>query len=316
MSNTCGAWPPRHIVSFGLGDWCPPNSQDGYGHECPIPVTSTGYYYANCRMLARIAALLGKPEDASRYTARAEEIKAAFTRTFYDADTARIADGGQTAQACALFQGLVAAGRGRARAGSPGGGRRGDMTTMLTFGILGAKYVLNALAQLGRADVAYTLATQTAYPSWGHWIAQGATTLWEAWEGTTSRNHIMFGDISAWFFRTLAGIQPDPAAPGFKHVIIAPYFPDDLSWVRAEHRSPYGLIRSAWRREADGLLVEVDNPRQYHRDDHAAGAAGEISESGAARWPDAPGVLAVSRRRDHHRTAPSAPAAIALRRLV
>ena len=66
----------------------------------------------------------------------------------------------------------------------------------LTFGILGAKYVLNSLLQYDQAETAYALLTQRSYPSWGYWIDQGATTLWESWEGTTSRNHIMFGDIS------------------------------------------------------------------------------------------------------------------------
>ena len=74
-------------------------------------------------------------------------------------------------------------------------------------GILGAKYVMHALTDLERADLAYRIATQTTFPAWGHWIAQGATTLWETWAGDSSQNHHMFSDISAWFYKGLAGIN-------------------------------------------------------------------------------------------------------------
>ena len=89
-------------------------------------------------------------------------------------------------------------------------------TATLTPASLGAKYLLNALLENGRADVAYRIASQKDLPSWGWWIEQGATTLWEQWNGADSRNHIMFGDISAWFYKALAGINLDPAAPGLQ----------------------------------------------------------------------------------------------------
>ena len=80
------------------------------------------------------------------------------------------------------------------------------LAAILIGGILGAKYLLNALTENGRADVAYRIASQKDLPSWGWWLEQGATTLWEQWNGTESHNHIMFGDISAWFYKALAGI--------------------------------------------------------------------------------------------------------------
>jgi alpha-L-rhamnosidase len=75
---------------------------------------------------------------------------------------------------------------------------------------------LHALSDNGRSDVAYKIVNQTTFPSWGNWIGQGATTLWEQWDGSESRNHIMFGDVSAWFYKNLAGIAPDNNQPGFK----------------------------------------------------------------------------------------------------
>src|SRR6185369_13156992 len=120
-------------------------------------------------------------------------------------------------------------------------------------GILGAKYLLNALTENGATDVAYQVASQKTQPSWGWWIEQGATTLWEQWNGADSRNHIMYGDICAWFFKALAGINPDPNAPGFKHFTIKPHVVGDLTWARAKCDSVRGPIESDWKLDA-GIL--------------------------------------------------------------
>ena len=116
----------------------------------------------------------------------------------------------------------------------------------LDAGILGTKYLIDSLTAGGRADVVYGMATKTDYPSWGRWLEEGATTLWEQWDGNASRNHIMFGHISAWFYQTLAGINPAPEAVGFKHIIIRPQLLGDVKWARAEHESMYGTIKSDW----------------------------------------------------------------------
>jgi len=108
--------------------------------------------------------------------------------------------------------------------------------------------------------VAYRLATQTRYPSYGWWKKQGANTLWEDWKGSYSHNHIMFGDISAWFYRNLAGIQPDIRQPGFKHIIIRPQPAGDLRWVRAEHLTPYGAVKVVWRIRKKQFVLEVTVP--------------------------------------------------------
>ena len=128
----------------------------------------------------------------------------------------------------------------------------------LDVGILGAKYVLRVLADAGHTELAYALLTRTDYPSWGHWLEQGATTLWEDWPGQASRNHIMFGDISAWMYQYLAGIAPQ--SPGFKEILIHPRVVGDLTEVDAEHRSPYGLIRSAWRQTDGSFVLEATVP--------------------------------------------------------
>ena len=246
------------IVSFGLGDWCPPTGGPD-GHKAPAVLTTTACYYANCRLLERVAGVLGKRGDARRYGRLAGRIGQAFNKAFYDPATGSYAGDGQTSMACALYQGLVNDSEKDkvlkallaviARCGGH-----------LDYGILGAKYVPNALTAAGRTEVAFDMATQTTFPSYGLWMERGATTLWEAWDGGTSLNHIMFGDVSAWMFKALAGINPDPERPGFQHIIIRPQPVRGLTWVRAAHHAMQGWIRSAWRTEGDRFMLDVTVP--------------------------------------------------------
>ncbi|MDX9973764.1 MAG: family 78 glycoside hydrolase catalytic domain, partial [FCB group bacterium] len=241
------------IVDLGLGDWVPSKTQT------PQELTSTAYYYYDALTVSKVAALLGKADDAKKYGDLAESIYKAFNAKFYNVEQATYGNGSQTSMACALYQGLVPK---ELQAGIAaklvGAVERED--NHFDGGILGAKYLLHALTNQGRPDVAYAVASSKTFPSWGRWMEQGATTLWENWDGSLSRNHIMFGDISAWFYKTLAGINVDPAQPGFKHVVIKPRIAGGLTWVKAEHESMYGTIKSAWRQEDGALKLDVTVP--------------------------------------------------------
>ncbi|MEI8374560.1 MAG: glycoside hydrolase family 78 protein [Planctomycetota bacterium] len=241
-----------HIVNIGLGDWLPAKTQT------PVDVTSTGYYYVDALILSKIARLLGKEADAKTYAELAEKIRQAFRQKFCRAGGA-VANNSQTALSCAIYQDLA---------------RSEDREAILKqlvanveqhgghldTGILGAKYLFHALTDNGRVDVAYRIATQTTPPSYGSWIARGATTLWEDWHDGDSRNHVMFGDISAWFYKALAGINLDPDQPAFKHIIIRPRPTGDLKWVKARYQSVYGPIEVAWKRSSDSFSLDITVP--------------------------------------------------------
>lgn len=247
-----------YIIHFGLGDWCPPRAAaDAY--QAPAELTNTAYYYADACLVARVAALLGKKNEARRLETLAKKIKAAARKKFYDQKTGRLAGHGQTAIACFLYQGLAEPAEretfSRRLLDEVAASRE-----HLDCGILGAKYVLNMLTELERPDAAYRIVNQRDYPGWGCWLEQGATTLWETWDGRGSRNHHMFSDVSAWFYKTLAGILPDPRQPGFKRVIIKPWPVGDLTCATGETRTPYGRLRSAWRKEHGRFVLEVSIP--------------------------------------------------------
>ena len=228
------------IVKLGLNDWAPWKTKTEAG------LTDTAYFFVDAQVVARAAQVLGKTEDAAHYTALAATIQDAFNRQFFHADTGLYDNGSQTALSCALYQGLVPPDQ-HARvlanliaAVEKTGGH-------IDTGILGAKYLLNTLLDNGRAEVAYCIVNQKDQPGWGWWFSQGATTLWEEWNGTSSRNHIMFGDVSAWFYKALAGIRPDPQAPGFQHFFIHPQVVGDLTSARGVYESIRGQIVSDWK---------------------------------------------------------------------
>lgn len=231
------------ITDFGLGDWSPPHTNDSGKVNTPSALTSTSYFYNNAVLLSRMAAILGKPGDEAFFTERAVKIREAFLKKFSKEGV--LGNGSQTSYSSALYHELLPDAQrpdAVARLLKEIAAKQGHLDT----GILGTKYLLRSLSAAGRSDVAYSIATKTTFPSWGHMVERGASTLWERWDGVDSQNHIMFGDISAWFYEYLAGIQPDERAPGFKHFYIKPFLPADLASVEASHRSLYGLIESSW----------------------------------------------------------------------
>jgi alpha-L-rhamnosidase len=227
------------IIDFGLNDWAPAKT------VTPTDITSTGYYYRDTEIVALAAKVLGKETDAQKYTELAAHIKTAFNKKFFKPDTSEYGNGSQTSLSCALYQGLCQP-ENRASVVENLVNNVHHHDDHIDTGILGAKYLLTALADNGRGNIAYEIANQKTEPGWGWWIVQGASTLWEQWNGNDSRNHIMYGDISAWFYKTLAGINPDPASPGFKHFIIKPQVLGNLQWAKGTYNSVQGLIVSDW----------------------------------------------------------------------
>ncbi len=134
----------------------------------------------------------------------------------------------------------------------------------LDVGLLGTKAILNALSENGYADVAYKLAAQETFPSWGWWIVNGATTLYENWDinakSDLSRNHIMFGEIGGWLYKGIGGIKPDEKEAGFKNVILEPHFVEGLEQFEAVHEGPYGNIIAAWEKNAGLISWSVTVP--------------------------------------------------------
>lgn len=244
------------LVTYGLGDHEALNKSGG-------PVITTPMFIDSARRVARLARLIDRKDDATRFETMAEESMAAWTHAFLDSATGKVGDGSQSNQTLAL--GLEAA---------PPAARPMIFNKMLdslkapdgprlSTGIFGTRFLLEGLSRNGRSDLAFTLADRKTFPSWGWMLENNATTLWEHWAGsdnTYSNNHPMFGSISAWFFRWLGGIQAADDAVGFDRILIRPQVVPNLKWVKCSHRSIRGLIESNWSITEHGTSYEIVIP--------------------------------------------------------
>ena len=241
----------NQLIPFGLGDWAPWSCFD----LGPSELTSSGYYdQMLCRMV-RFAHLLGRAEDAVHYQRTAGLVRHAFQEKYHAGYLPE--HGTLTALAAMLYFDLAIDSEATFAELLE---RIRRVEHKAFFGILGAKFIPRVLAEGGAVDDAYRILTQEQCPGWGYWVKCGATTLWEQWNGTASRNHIMFGDVSAWCYRYLGGIAPQWDGAGFQQFQLKPCFPNSLTSFQAEYRSCRGRIRSEWKRCGSRIECRFEVP--------------------------------------------------------
>jgi alpha-L-rhamnosidase len=266
---------PSGITDWGLGDWVPVKS------VTPKEFTSTAYYYLVTIILSKAARTLGKQIDSEKYSALAEKIKTVVNEKYLDRETGMYGSGLQTELSVALHWGLVPDEL-REKAAENLAMRVKADNKHIDVGLLGTKTILNALSENGYPDLAYEVASQETFPSWGWWIVNGSTTFYENWALDASRdismNHIMFGEISAWYYKALGGIFPDEAQPGFKNIILKPNFISGLDQFEASYEGTYGKIVSSWERKRKELVYQVIVPANSTAVLYLKG--GKISENG------------------------------------
>lgn len=248
---------PTGLTTWGLGDWVPVKSVS------PVELTSTAYYFTDVTILAKAAKMFHKTADAAKYSALAQKIKDAFNTKYLNKATGIYDKGYQTELSVPLFWGLVPDNL-KNKVAANLAERVKEDNYHLDVGILGAKAILSALSDNGHAEVAYKIASQETYPSWGWWIVNGATTLYENWKidskSDISLNHIMFGEIGAWLYKGMGGIKPDEQNAGFKNVLLTPNFIPALDHYESEHDGPFGKIVSSWQKTGTAIEYHVVIP--------------------------------------------------------
>ena len=187
-------------------------------------------------------------------------MKDAFNRKFFNRQKNQYANNSVTANLLPLYFNMVPDSAREAVFNSVYNKIKIDNHMHISTGVIGTQVLMRTLTAHQRSDIAYTLASNRTYPSWGYMAANGATTIWELWNGNTanpqmnSQNHVMLlGDLLTWFYEHMAGIRSDAEQVAFKKIIMKPENIDGLNHVSASYQSPYGLIRSAWKKlEANG----------------------------------------------------------------
>ena len=261
-----GRSPGGVVPENRLGDWVSPEASPAGGNAPEdTRVSGTAYLYAMLTAMSETATLLGRDDDAARFDEQAAVVKAGFNRTFLDAEAGYYRGSGdngyrQTHNALALAFDLAPDAETAQRVADSIAAdvtARGDK---LNTGTLGTKYLLPVLTEYGHADLAYRVAVQTGYPSWGYMIENGATSMWEHWSlEARSRGHYFLGTVDDWFFHDVAGIQPSETT-GYRDITIAPAVTDQLEWAKATTQTPYGAVSSDWSRTGGALRLGVNVP--------------------------------------------------------
>ena len=256
---------------FHFGDWLAyaTTRSDYPGATTDKDLIATAFFGYSTALVQRTAEVLGKTEDAERYGNLLAEIKAAFRKEFVT-ENGRLASNTQTAYALALWFDLLPKDL-RAESAQRMAQDVKSFNNHLTTGFVGTPYLCHTLSSNGYLDVAYDLLNQDTYPSWLYPVTQGATTIWERWDGLkpdgtfqdksmNSFNHYAYGAIGSWLYQVVAGIEIDPAQPGYKHVLVQPEPGGGLSSASATLDTMYGTVKSAWELSESGFALDVVVP--------------------------------------------------------
>jgi alpha-L-rhamnosidase len=268
----------------GYGDWLSIEA------DTPKDVLATAYFALSTRIMANFARTLGKPADIAKYEQLFQQIKTAFNKA-YVADDARIKGNTQTCYVLALAFDLLPEDK-RAAAAKHLTDDIAAKRNHLSTGFVGVGHLTPTLTQAGYVDVAYKLLLQDSFPGWLYSVKNGATTIWERWDGWTkekgfqdpgmnSFNHYSLGSVGEWLFDTVAGIGLDNDVPAYKHIIIRPRPGGGLTHAKAQFQSIHGSIASAWKLENGRFELTTTIPGNTTAEVYVPGSSpDEVKESG------------------------------------
>ncbi len=261
------------VTKDSYGDWCAPpvTIEEGKGKSAnvkhPSKLISTAYYYHFMNLMQRFALLSGNDKDIEGYVSLAGNIRKGFNDEFFNPESHSYGENTLTDNLLPLYFGIVPEDR-KAKVLD----NIIEITEItnnghLSCGVIGVQWLMRTLTENGRSDLAFRIATNTTYPGWGYMIENGATTIWELWNGNTaapdmnSYNHVMMlGDLIIWYYENLAGIKSDPDYPGFKKIIMNPEIIDELDFVKASYNSVHGLVKSEWKKEDNKFYWDLTIP--------------------------------------------------------
>lgn len=258
----------RDLLEIGLGDWCEADTPSASAFHTPLAVTDSILAMDIAQKAALIYEILEMPEHLAFAKALEDRLKSAIRTHLIDHESAVMQGDTQTGQAMGLFYGLFT------DAEKPKAFERllaliDGYNGRMKVGVLGGRCIFRVLAEHGYADLAFNMITRPDFPSYGNWIAKGATTLWEDFrtEGSgviASNNHHFWGDVSGWFYRYAGGLEINPTGRDITHANIAPCFLQALNQVKAEHWLPAGRLAAEWSRSGEQITLNITVPTGVH----------------------------------------------------
>jgi alpha-L-rhamnosidase len=261
------------MIKDKYGDWCvPPESKELIHAKDSTRITdgkliATAYYYHLLQLMQQFAVVLNKNKDVNDYALLAGKVKAAFNDSFYHQKDHYYGNNTVTANLLPLYFDMVPEKQGQEVFNHIITSIVEKNKTHISTGVIGTQWLMRTLTNYSRADLAYQLASNTTYPSLGYMVKNGASTIWELWNGNTanpqmnSQNHVMLlGDLITWMYEDAAGIKSSDTAVAFKQIIMQPAVTDKLDYVNASYHSMYGIIKSEWKKEAHQFTWNITVP--------------------------------------------------------
>jgi alpha-L-rhamnosidase len=246
---------PSGIVDKGLSD-----------HESlvkvPVKLIGTTHYLDCARIMKRFARIMNDPENEKKFEKLADDLNRSVLEMYWRKPVPDTINR-QTLFSTLLYYNIVPENEKKAAVDSLLKALKKGPAGHFTTGIFGTKYILETLSGSEEAASVFSVVNSNDFPGWGFMISRGATTIWETWkesDNVFSNCHPMFGSVSEWFYRWLAGIQPDPDNPGFRKFKISPVLPAGLSFVKCSYESPFGIIKSNWEQTGKGSRFEISVP--------------------------------------------------------
>ncbi|WP_297088056.1 family 78 glycoside hydrolase catalytic domain [uncultured Draconibacterium sp.] len=252
----------NHIIDYGLGDWYDLGPErPGYAQLTPKALTATAIYFYDVKLMAEIAAVIGKNKAVEKYRSCAEEIKAAFNTRFFNQETGIYSTGSQTAIAMPLVVGLVKEENHDAVVKTLVNSIQ-NSGNALTAGDVGFNFLVKALRDNAQNELLFAMNARDDVPGYGFQLKKGATALTESWQAleVVSNNHLMLGHLMEWFYSGLAGIGQTENSIAYKEVKIEPCVVGGITSAKASYESPYGTISSNWHNTDTEFRLKVEIP--------------------------------------------------------
>ncbi len=291
------------ITKDKYGDWCvPPESKELIHSNDPARQTdgvllASATYVKLSALMESFAQLLHKTEDAKAFAGRALGIKEAFNNKFLDVSNGRYSNNTITANLLPLMYDMVPAASKEKVFKNITDKILIENKGHIGTGVIGTQWLMRGLSVNGRSDIAYRIATVTDYPGWGYMVANGATTIWELWNGNTanpemnSANHVMLlGDLIIWYYENLAGIKSAEDAPAFKKIVMKPEIIEGLNSATASYRSVHGLIKSDWKKKGKAFSWNISIPANTKAIVYIPAAAADKVKEGKGKASSAEGL--------------------------
>ena len=253
------------------GDWCmPPESLELIHSNDATRITdatviSTPFYCYLCGKMAKFAEILGFDEDMAFFQQEITTSTIAFNDKYFNRVTGVYANNTVTANILPLWFGMVPKGLEYKVMNSIVDKTMNECGGHVSTGVIGIQQLMRCLTEYGHGDLALKIASNDTYPSWGYMYRNGATTIWELWNGNTadpamnSGNHVMLlGDLILWEYEYLGGIRA--LEPGYSKIQLKPYPIEGLDFVNCSYNSVSGRIKSHWKREGNHFEWDIVIP--------------------------------------------------------